>query len=105
MQNFEKHILKHVHKNLEEKYIEALVDYHTNLLNDDVPTVLGQMFNNCGKADSEEVSQKNQNSCPCHSNQQTRQLFSQNQLISHASWLNKPTSLRPTIRSYQKVCH
>ena len=39
-ENIEKAILRNVQDVLEEKHIEALVDQHTNLLTDDVPTVL-----------------------------------------------------------------
>ena len=58
MQNIEKAMLRHVQRALEEKFIEALVDQHTNLLKDDVPTVLEHLFYDHGEVRSEEVSQK-----------------------------------------------
>ena len=55
-ENIEKAILRNVQDALEEKYIEALVDQHTNLLTDDVPTVLEWLFYDHGKVSSEEIS-------------------------------------------------
>ena len=45
---------------MEDKYTEALVDEYTNLLSDDIPTVLTYLFYNYGKVSSEEVAQKEQ---------------------------------------------
>ena len=56
--NVEKALLRHIQEALEEKYIEALVDEHTNLLTGDVPTILTYLFYNYGKVRSEEVTQK-----------------------------------------------
>ena len=49
-------MLSHVQHTLEEKYIEALVDQHANLLTDDVPAMLECLFCNFGKVSSEEVT-------------------------------------------------
>ena len=43
---------------IEEKYLESLVDEHTNLLTGDVPEILKYLFYNYGKVRSEEVAQK-----------------------------------------------
>ena len=58
MQNIEKEMPRHVQDALEEKCIEALVDQHTNLLTDDVPTVLEYLLYSYGQVSSEEVVQK-----------------------------------------------
>ena len=42
----------------EEKYTAALVDEFTNLITDNIPTVLEYLFYNYGKVSSEEVSEK-----------------------------------------------
>ena len=51
-------MLRHVQDALEEKQIEALVDQHTNLRTDDVPTVLEYLLYNYVQVNSEEVAQK-----------------------------------------------
>ena len=56
--NVEKALLRHIQDALEDKHIESLVDEYTNLISDDVPTVLEYLFYNYGKVRSEEVSQK-----------------------------------------------
>ena len=56
--NVEKALQRHIQDAVEEKYIEALVNEYTNLLDDDVPTILQYLFYNYGKVRSEEVSQK-----------------------------------------------
>ena len=38
--NVEKALLRHIQEAIEDKHIEPLVDEHTNLLSDDVVTVL-----------------------------------------------------------------
>ena len=43
---------------LEDKYTEAIVDEYTNLINDNILTVLDYLFYNYGKVSSEEVVQK-----------------------------------------------
>ena len=43
---------------VEDKYIAALVDEFTNLITDDIPTVLDYLFQNFGKVRSEEVEEK-----------------------------------------------
>ena len=48
----EKALLRHVQDALEDKCTEAIVDEHTNLLNDDVPTVMKYLFYNYGKVSS-----------------------------------------------------
>ena len=56
--NVEKALLRHMQDAIEEKYIEALVNEYTNLLDGDVPTILQHLFYNYGKVRSEEVAQK-----------------------------------------------
>ena len=56
--NVEKALLRHIQDAIEEKYIEALVNEYTNLLDGDVPTILQYLFYNYGKVRSEEVAQK-----------------------------------------------
>ena len=43
---------------IEDKHIEPLVDEHTNLLTDDIPTIMNYLLCNYGKVRSEEVSEK-----------------------------------------------
>ena len=56
--NVEKALLRHIQEAIEDRYIEALVDEYTNLLRDDVPTVMSYLDYNYGKVRSEEVSAK-----------------------------------------------
>ena len=56
--NIEKALLRHVQDTLEHKHTEALVKEHTNLISDDISTVLDYLFNNYGKVSLEEVTQK-----------------------------------------------
>ena len=56
--NVEKVLLRHIQDAIEDKYTEALVDEFTNLLSDDVPTVLEYLFYNYGKVSMEEVMEK-----------------------------------------------
>ena len=49
MQERWKNLLGHIHTVLENKYIEHLVDYDTDLIEDDIPTVLDSLFTNYGK--------------------------------------------------------
>ena len=56
--NVEKALLRHTQDALEDKYTEALVDEHTNLFSDNIPTVMQCLFYNYGKVSSEEVAQK-----------------------------------------------
>ena len=56
--NVEKALLRHIQEAIEDRYIEALVDEYTNLLRDDVPTVISYLDYNYGKVRSEEVSVK-----------------------------------------------
>ena len=56
--NVEKALLRHMQDAIEEKYIEALVNEYTNLLDGDVPSMLQYLFYNYGKVRSEEVAQK-----------------------------------------------
>ena len=58
--NVEKALLRHIQEAIEEKYIATLVDEYTNLLSDDVPTVMQYLFCNYGKVRSEEVAEKEQ---------------------------------------------
>ena len=43
---------------LEDKYTTALVDEFTNLIIDNIPTVLDYLFYNYGKVSSKEVEEK-----------------------------------------------
>ena len=56
--NVEKCLQRHIQDALEDKYIEPLVDEHTNLLTDDIPTIMNYLLYNYGKVRSEEVSEK-----------------------------------------------
>ena len=56
--NVEKALQRHIQDAIEEKYIEALVNEYTNLLDDDIPTILQYLFYNYGKVRSDEVAQK-----------------------------------------------
>ena len=54
----EKALQRHVQDAIEDKYLELLVDKDTQLIQDDIPTVLQFLFNVYGKVPSEEVKQK-----------------------------------------------
>ena len=56
--NVEKALLRHIQEAIEDKYINSLVDEYTNLLTQDVPTIMQYLFYNYGKVRSEEVSSK-----------------------------------------------
>ena len=56
--NIEKALLRHIQDVIEDKYVESLVDDYTNLLTDDVSTIMQYLFYNYGKVRLEEVSQK-----------------------------------------------
>ena len=56
--NTEKALLRHIQDTLEDKYMEAIVDKYTNLINDNILIVLDYLFYNYGKFSSEEVAQK-----------------------------------------------
>ena len=51
-------MIRHVQDALEGKHIETLIDQHTNLLTDDVPSVLEYLLHSHGQGSSEEVVQK-----------------------------------------------
>ena len=46
----------HIQDELEDKCIENMIDEYTNLISDDIPTVLDYLLENFGKVSSEEVS-------------------------------------------------
>ena len=54
--NVEKCLQRHIQDAIEDKYIEPLVDEHTNLLTDDIPTIMNYLVYNYGKV--REVSEK-----------------------------------------------
>ena len=56
--NVEKALQRHVQDAIEDKYLESLVDKDTQLIQDDIPTVLQFLFNAYGKIPPEEVKQK-----------------------------------------------
>ena len=56
--NVEKALQRHIQDAIEEKYLESLVNEDTQLLQEDVPTVLEYLFDTYGKIPSEEVKQK-----------------------------------------------
>ena len=56
--NIEKALLHHIQDAIEDKYIEALVDEHTNLLTGNVPAILEYLDYNYGKVRSKEVIAK-----------------------------------------------
>ena len=58
--NVEKALLRHIQTALEEKYLEAMVDDDTGLIEDDIPTVLDYLFTTYGKVTAEEVKIKKQ---------------------------------------------
>lgn len=56
--NVEKALLRHMQDAIEDKYLESLVDEDTQLIQEDIPTVLENLFANYGKVPSEEVKQQ-----------------------------------------------
>ena len=56
--NIEKALLRHIQTAIEEQYVEHLVDDDTQLIQDDVLTVLEYLFANYGKVPSEDVKKK-----------------------------------------------
>ena len=56
--NTEKSLLRWVQDALKDKYMEALVNENTNLISDDVSTVLEFLCHNYGKISSEELTEK-----------------------------------------------
>ena len=56
--NVEKALLRHIQTALEEKYLEAMVDEDTGLIEEDIPTVLAYLFATYGKVTAEEVKIK-----------------------------------------------
>ena len=56
--NVEKALQRHIQDAIEDKYLESLIDEDTQLITEDVPTVLAYLFNTYGKVPSEEVKQK-----------------------------------------------
>ena len=55
-ENVEKALMRHTQDTIQEKYLESLVDKYTNLILDNVPTVLDYLFYNYGKVWSNEVA-------------------------------------------------
>ena len=56
--NVEKALQRHIQDAIEDKYLETLVNDDTQLIQDDIPTVLDYLFDLYGKVPSEEVKQK-----------------------------------------------
>ena len=56
--NVEKALQRHVQDAIEDKYLETLVNEDTQLIQEDIPTVLAYLFDLYGKVPSEEVKQK-----------------------------------------------
>ncbi len=56
--NIEKALQRHVQDALEDKYIEPIVDEYTNLITEDIPTVLKYLFTRYGKIRGEDVTKK-----------------------------------------------
>jgi len=56
--NVEKALLRHIQDALEDKYIECMVDEYTNLISEDISTVLNYLMTTFGIVSSEEVAQK-----------------------------------------------
>ena len=51
-------LLCHIQDALEDKYIESLVDEHTNLLTDDIPVILQYLLDNYETITSDEIAEK-----------------------------------------------
>ena len=56
--NVEKALQRHVQDAVEDKYLDMLINEDTQLINEDIPTVLTYLFDLYGKIPSEEVKQK-----------------------------------------------
>ena len=56
----ERALLCYIQDAIEERYVEALVDEHTNLITMDIPDVLTYLFTTYGKVCSEEVTERDQ---------------------------------------------
>ena len=59
--NVKKALLWHIQDAIEDKYIESLVDEHTNLLIGDVLAILKYLSYNYEKVRSKEITQKDNN--------------------------------------------
>ena len=53
---------------IEDKYIEPLVDKHTNLLTNNILRIIKYLLHNYGKVQSEVVSIKKKKLWQCHGN-------------------------------------
>ena len=58
MQECRKALQRHVQDAIGDKYLDMLIDEDTQLINEDIPTVLTYLFDLYGKIPSEEVKQK-----------------------------------------------
>ena len=58
--NVEKALQRHIQDAIEHKYIAPLVDDDTQLIHEDIPTVLDYLDTNYGRVPTEEVKQKEQ---------------------------------------------
>ena len=56
--NAKKVLFCYIQEAIKDKYIASFVDEYTNLLSDNVPTVIQYLFYNYSKVGSEEVSEK-----------------------------------------------
>ena len=56
--NVEKALQRHIQDAIEDKYLESLIDEDTQLIQDDIPTVMKYLFDTYGTIPSEEVKQK-----------------------------------------------
>ena len=56
--NVEKALQRHIQEAIEDKYLESFIDDDTQLIVNNVPTVLEYLFDTYGKVSSEEVKQK-----------------------------------------------
>ena len=56
--NVEKALQRHIQDAIEDKYLETMVNEDTQLIQEDIPTVLQHLFETYGKIPSEEVKQK-----------------------------------------------
>ena len=54
----EKALLHYIQEAVKDNYITSLVDEYTNLLSDNLPTVIQYLFYNYSKVRSEEVAEK-----------------------------------------------
>ena len=56
--NVKKALQRHIQDAIEDKYLETLVDENTQLIQDDIPSVLAYLFDQYSKVPSEEVKQR-----------------------------------------------